>query len=127
MDTPDKAKIINIVRMVGTEFEEVKHEDLEDWIELQAPVISKKKFGADYDLAVALLVCHALKMAGNGDTSLGTIAGTGRLASVSEGGESISFATTTAGTSGDAEYQLTSYGLQFIAIRNRHIIPIMIR
>ena len=116
--------------MVGTEFKAMPDEDISFWIGLQAPVISQKKFGADYNLAVALLVCHAMKMAGNGDSSLGTIANTGRLASVSEGGVSISFATSTAGTTGttgDAEYQLTSYGLQFISIRNRHIVPIMIR
>ena len=41
-----------------------------------------------------------MKMAGNGDNSLGTISDTGRLASVSEGGVSISFATSTAGTAG---------------------------
>ena len=94
---------------------------------LQKPVISPKKFGSEYNLAVALLACHAMKMAGHGDTSMGSLASTGRIASISEGGESISFATTTAGTSGDAEYQLTSYGMQFISIRQRHIIPIMIR
>lgn len=124
MDSPDVTAITKIVKKVGTEFKSASDEDM---IDLQAPVISKKKFGADYNLAVALLVCHAMKMAGNGDSSLGTIANTGRLASVSEGGVSISFATSTAGTTGDAEYQLTSYGLQFISIRNRHIVPIMIR
>lgn len=113
--------------MVGAEFKEVSDDDIGFWIELQAPVISRKKFGTDYNLALALLVCHAMKMAGNGDNSLGTISDTGRLASVSEGGVSISFATSTAGTAGDAAYQLTSYGLQFIEIRNRHIVPIMIR
>ena len=120
MDAPDIAAITKIVKMVGTEFKAMSDEDISFWIGLQ-------KFGADYNLAVALLVCHAMKMAGNGDSSLGTIANTGRLASVSEGGVSISFATSTAGTTGDAEYQLTSYGLQFISIRNRHIVPIMIR
>ena len=124
MDAPDIAAITKIVKMVGTEFKAMPDEDISFWIGLQAPVISQKKFGADYNLAVALLVCHAMKMAGS---SLGTIANTGRLASVSEGGVSISFATSTAGTTGDAEYQLTSYGLQFISIRNRHIVPIMIR
>ena len=113
--------------MVGAEFKEASDDDIKFWIELQAPVISRKKFGADYNLALALLTCHAMKMAGSGDNSLGTIANTGRLASVSEGGVSISFATSTAGTTGDAAYQLTSYGLQFIEIRNRHIVPIMIR
>lgn len=127
MDSPDVTAIAKIVKKVGTEFKSASDEDISFWTDLQAPVVSKKKFGADYNLAVALLVCHAMKMAGNGDSSLGTIANTGRLASVSEGGVSISFATSTAGTTGDAEYQLTSYGLQFISIRNRHIMPIMIR
>lgn len=88
MDAPDIAAITKIVKMVGTEFKAMPDEDISFWIGLQAPVISQKKFGADYNLAVALLVCHAMKMAGNGDSSLGTIANTGRLASVSEGGVS---------------------------------------
>ena len=127
MDTVDVAAVTKIVKMVGAEFKEASDDDIGFWIELQAPVISRKKFGTDYNLALALLVCHAMKMAGNGDHSLGTISDTGRLASVSEGGVSISFATSTAGTPGDAVYQLTSYGLQFIEIRNRHIVPIKIR
>lgn len=91
MDAPDIAAITKIVKMVGTEFKAMPDEDISFWIGLQAPVISQKKFGADYNLAVALLVCHAMKMAGNGDSSLGTIANTGRLASVSEGGVSMSY------------------------------------
>ena len=125
MDAADVEAITKIVKTVGAEFKGASDEDIKFWIELQAPVISRKKFGADYNLALALLTCHAMKMAGSGDNSLGT--NTGRLASVSEGGVSISFATSTAGTAGDAAYQLTSYGLQFIEIRNRHIVPIMIR
>lgn len=83
MDFPDVTAITKIVKMVGTEFKSASDEDVSFWIGMQAPVISKKKFGADYNLAVALLVCHAMKMAGNGDSSLGTISNTGRLASVS--------------------------------------------
>lgn len=123
----DNAAAIEIVRMLGTEFKDMQDEVVSKWLDLQKTAISKKKFGKDYDLALALLACHAMKMAGNGDTSLGTIANTGRIASISEGGESISFASTTASASADAEYQLTAYGLQFISVRNRHIMPIMIR
>lgn len=126
MDFENEA-IVKIVKMVGTEFKDMDDDEIEAWVMLQKPVISPKKFGSEYNLAVALLACHAMKMAGHGDTSMGSLASTGRIASISEGGESISFATTTAGTSGDAEYQLTSYGMQFISIRQRHIIPIMIR
>lgn len=89
MDTVDVAAVTKIVKMVGAKFKEVSDNDIGFWIELQAPVISRKKFGTDYNLALALLVCHAMKMAGNGDNSLGTISDTGRLASVSEGGVSI--------------------------------------
>lgn len=125
MDTDEK--ILRIVRMTGPEFSDVSDEDVRFWIDLQKNAVSEKKFRADYPLAVALLACHSMKMAGNGETSLGKIADTGRLASVSEGGTSVSFATTTGNASGDAELQLTSYGIQFITIRNRHIISIMIR
>ena len=120
-------KILRIVKMVGSEFSGMSDEDIQFWIDLQKNAASEKKFGDDYPLAVALLACHAMKMAGNGESSLGKIADTGRLASVSEGGTSVSFATTTGSTSGDAEFQLTSYGLQFITVRSRHIIPITIR
>ena len=126
MDSTDE-KILKIVKKVGSEFSDMSDEDIQFWIDLQKNAVSEKKFGADYPYAVALLTCHAMKMAGNGEDSLGKIADTGRLASVSEGGTSISFATTTAGTSGDSEFQLTSYGVQFITVRNRHIIPITIR
>lgn len=125
--TPTDEKIIEILKRVGAEFLDLSDTDLLFWVELQKAAVSEKKFGADYPLAVALLACHAMKMAGNGDSSLGKISDTGRLASVSEGGVSISFASSTASASGDAELQLTSYGLQFIAIRSRHIIPITIR
>ena len=125
--TPTDEKILDILKRIGAEFSGLSDADLLFWVGLQKAAVSEKKFGSDYPLAVALLACHAMKMAGNGDTSLGKISDTGRLASVSEGGVSISFASSTASASGDAEFRLTSYGLQFIAIRSRHIIPITIR
>ena len=60
MDTVDVAAVTKIVKMVGAEFKEVSDDDIGFWIELQAPVISRKKFGTDYNLALALLVCHAM-------------------------------------------------------------------
>ena len=52
MDTVDVAAVTKIVKMVGAEFKEVSDDDIGFWIELQAPVISRKKFGklfADLD------------------------------------------------------------------------------
>ena len=54
MDAVDVEAITKIVKMVGAEFKGASDEDIKFWVELQAPVISRKKFGADYNLALAL-------------------------------------------------------------------------
>ena len=118
---------ISIVRKIGTEFADVKDEELKQWQEICAPAISAAKFGKEYNLALALLICHSMKLAGLGNPSLGSIADTARFASVSEGSTSISFASTTADAGADSEYRLTSYGLQFLTVRSRHCISINIR
>ena len=119
-----------IVRMVGTEFTGVDDATLDCWSMLCAPMISAKKFGADYNHALALLICHRMKVAGLGKDSLGGLGDTMRLASISEGGESVSFAanSATAGSSDpDAEYRLTSYGVQFLSLRSIHCMSITMR
>lgn len=117
---------IEIVRLTAEEFKDVSDETLEKWLEIVRPMVNKKKFGKLYEQALACLVCHKLKMAGNGSTEFGSITDIGRVSSVSEGGTSVSFATTTAGDTRDAEYKLTSYGVQYIALRNRCVVPIAI-
>lgn len=92
----EQQDVISIVRKIGTEFADVKDEELKQWQEICAPAISAAKFGKEYNLALALLICHSMKLAGLGNTSLGSIADTARFASVSEGSTSISFASTTA-------------------------------
>lgn len=123
----EQQDVISIVRKIGTEFADVKDEELKQWQEICAPAISAAKFGKEYNLVLALLICHSMKLAGLGNTSLGSIADTARLASVSEGSTSISFASTTADAGADSEYRLTSYGLQFLTVRSRHCISINIR
>ena len=60
MDAADVEAITKIVKTVGAEFKGASDEDIKFWIELQAPVISRKKFGADYNLALALLTWVAV-------------------------------------------------------------------
>ena len=102
---------ISIVRKIGTEFADVKDEELKQWQEICAPAISAAKFGKEYNLALALLICHSMKLAGLGNTSLGSIADTARFARLLR----------------RSEYRLTSYGLQFLTVRSRHCISINIR
>lgn len=113
-------------RLIANEFKEVPDDDIEDFIELVKPLISEKKFGNTYTMALALLTAHKLKMAGYGDISTGRVDDALRVSSYSEGEVSISYSVSQSGNiSVDSEYTLTTYGLQFLGIRRSKIIPII--
>ena len=119
---------IEIIRMIGTEFAPVAEADLERWIEMVRPMVSKKQFGKLYEQAIAYLVCHKLKMAGHGENPLGELGAIGigfAVGSVSEGGSSVSFgANQSSNLAADAELGLTVYGVQFLQLRRMVIVPI---
>ena len=121
---------LEIVRMVGSEFSTVKDGEIEAWIDLLSPMISKKRFGKFYELALAYLVCHKLKTNGAGESALGAlgkISSSFGIGSVSDGGTSISFNSSAANTmDADAEYAMTSYGIQFLNLRKLCVVPITI-
>ena len=70
---------------------------------------------------------HKLKMSGYGENSFsGKIADSLRVSGYSEGETSISFSTgQSANLQVDAEYALTTYGLEFLTLRRNAIIPII--
>jgi hypothetical protein len=117
---------IQIVRLVAPEFSTVADADLTGWIELTAPMVSRKRFARLYEQALALLTCHRMKMSGLGtDNGTGTVADSMRVASYSEGDRSVSFNTSQqVNILSDAELALTTYGLQYLSIRRGVIIPI---
>ena len=119
------SKTLQIVRLVATEFENLSDETIEMWIDLTAPLISKKVFGKLYEQALALLTAHRLKMSGYGDSTFGTVGDTLRVGSYSEGETSIGF-TVNQGTNlmVDAELALTPYGLEYLSLRRLVVIPI---
>ena len=119
---------IEIIRLVAPEFSEVDDAVISKWVEIVKPMVSQKQFGDLYEQAMAYLVCHKLKMAGNGVTPLGDLGTIGigfSIGSVSEGGTSVSFgAGQSSNLATDAELTLTAYGLQFLSLRRLVIIPI---
>ncbi len=117
---------LEIFRAVATEFSELSDATVEMWIELTAPLISEKRFGKLYRQALALLTAHRLKLSGAGDRSTGSVDDSLRVASYSEGGVSISYsANGQTMMQVDGEYTLTVYGLQYLEIRRKVIIPII--
>ena len=121
-------KAIEIIRLIGTEFATVSEENLETWIEVVRPMVSRKQFGDLYEQGIAYLVCHKLKMAGHGESPLGDLGTIGigfAVGSVSEGGSSISFGANQASNlASDAELGLTAYGVQYLQLRRMVIVPI---
>jgi hypothetical protein len=130
-------KIAAILRTIAPEFKDKTDDDLRIWIELAEPYLSEGKYGKLYPQAIAYLTAH--KMSLNVPASAGTqgekidtsVKNTMNVASFTEGSTSISFnnsAVSGGAASGDAdaEYLLTAYGLQFLAIKKRCIVPVMI-
>ena len=119
---------IEIIRLVAPEFSEVDDTVISKWVEIVKPMVSRKQFGDLYEQAIAYLICHKLKMAGNGANPLGELGTIGigfSIGSVSEGGTSVSFgAGQSSNLATDAELTLTAYGLQFLSLRRLVIIPI---
>ena len=117
---------LEIFRMVAPEFAQVQDATVLNWIELAVPMISAKRFGKLYQQALALLTAHKMKLSGLGDTSTGSVDDGLRVSSYSEGGVSISYSTS--GQSAmqvDGELALTVYGLQYLELRRKVIIPII--
>ncbi|MDR2359671.1 MAG: DUF4054 domain-containing protein [Oscillospiraceae bacterium] len=127
---------LEIFRLVAAEFAAVSDETVNVWLELTAPIVSRKRFGRVYNQALALLTAHRMKTAEL--VSAGQAGGEGALseleaykaagvASYTSGGESVSFgsAALSGVVSPDADYAQTAYGTQYVALRNLYVIPII--
>lgn len=130
-------KVISILNVIAPEYKDMPEEDLRAWVELSEPYASEKRFGKFYHQALAYLTAHKLslnvpvKKEGEEGRISTSVKDTMNVASFTEGGTSISFnnpSTSSGGSSSsaDAEYMLTSYGLQYLDICKRCIVPIVI-
>lgn len=116
------------VRMIAPEFKETDSETLGKWTELVSPLVSRKAFSKSYNMALALLCCHKMKMNGLGaESEMGSIADMMSVSSYSEGSVSIGFSTSQSNNLlSDAELALTVYGLQFLQLRKSMVIGVTI-
>ena len=125
---------LKILRLLAAEFSEVDDETVQTWIDLTVPLVSRKKFGNVYEQALALLTAHRMYIAGVGEKSddmtlnLGNIAAgkIRHISSYSEGNVSVSFNHEQGdlNTDSDAYYGLSKYGVDFLNLRDKHIMPI---
>jgi len=123
----DVDKIISYIRMLAPEFSGVDDDTIKEYIEFVAPLIGRRVFGSLWTRAMALLICHKMKMAGLGDNTYGSLSESSRIASVSEGDSSVSFnAAQTPTNQQDAEYLMTIYGMQYVTLKYKRVMSIHI-
>lgn len=129
-DRQSVSSVLKVFRLVAAEFSTVQDDTVEGWLELTAPMVSRKRFGKLYSQALALLAAHRMKLSGSYDAagengpSIGSLADTLRVASYTEGSTSVSFNSSVSLASNDAELTLTGYGTQYLTLRNMVIMPI---
>lgn len=130
---------LEIFRIIAPEFRDIPDDPIIDadghvetagvstYIELYKDQLSERRFGKTYQKALAYLTAHKMKMNGLGEQNgLGNISDSLRISSVSEGGTSVSFSTNpTSNTQVDAEYGLTSYGMEYLTLRRNCIVSIL--
>ena len=131
----DYAPILKIFRIVATEFNALTDDVVTAWIELTAPLVSKRRFMNLWTQALALLTAHRMKMANagvaEGGDPLQDVSGIGvgnlmRVANYSEGEVSLGFNTNVLQyTETNAELALTPYGIQYLSLRRMRIVPIV--
>lgn len=130
---PPPHPAVKVFRVLAAEFSAVDDGTVSSWLELTEPLVSKKRFGKLYDQALSLLAAHRMKVSGAFDEAageeggvLGSVAGSLRVASYSEGETSISFRNSTSAVSEESsELSLTAYGTQYMTLMRRVIVPIM--
>lgn len=118
---------LTLLRTIAPEFSEVSDELIRIWIELTEQLMNKEAFGAQYPQALAYLTAHRMKIAGLGaEGAFGNIADRAGVVSYTEGATSVSFGNNTGVTGAEASLSLTTYGLEYLRLRQT-IIPIMVR
>lgn len=129
MTQEEKDKVTRLAENIGREFHDDPNalEFMSTLIDVTEPMVSRRRFGSQFYMAAALLVCHQLKMFGYGDNSfVGTVANTLQASSYSEGETAFSSGASQATSKDpDGEYALTVYGLRFLNLRRTLIIPII--
>lgn len=126
----DDSKALDILRTIAPEFKAVSDDEVQKFLDLCVPLVSKTRFGKLYDQAVALLAAHRMKLAGLGVSVIGGssdkegAAAGFQLASVAEASVNVSFNTANINTGTDSWYALTPYGMEFLNLRRLLIMPI---
>ena len=114
--------VADVIKDIAPEFINEAPARIARFIDYAILQVSEVAFAERYELAVAYLTCHMLSLANRNDDE-GTSGNPGVITQKKEGDLSLSFANPSGLNSGkDGTLLLTSYGIEFLRIRDICII-----
>ena len=121
--------VLSIFRLIAPEFKDVADDIVKQWIALTVPLVSRRRFRAVYDQALALRSAHRMEMSNKGLNAAKVEALLGGLSNVSsykQGQRSVSFDTSASDFSGEEDdLTLTKYGVQYLTLQREKVMPIV--
>ena len=127
----ENTSVLSKFRILAPKFKAVADDIVNAWIELTAPLVGQRRFGNLHGQALALLTAHRMELAGIGKAEgdldgIGGIVDIRHIASYKEGQTSVTF-NHDLGEAGsaDAELGLTEYGMQFLSLRRKRVVPLV--
>ena len=108
---------------IAPEFNSVEPARIATAIELAECQVSESIFKCDYALAAANLTAHMLSLAGR-NTNEGANGQAGNVTQKKEGDLQLNYALLGTISSGDGVLATTAYGIEFIRLRNMHVITV---
>lgn len=123
---------LELFRKIAPELDTLDDEEVNDVLCFIGDIVSKKQFGKVYDRAVALLTAHQLTLQNiirndeNGGAATSITAGA--VTSEREGDLQRSYGgVSSSSNAADDLLKKTVYGLQYLALRDLFIVPVMTR
>lgn len=115
---------IDILKEIAPEYAGEDPARLNTFITLAENQISQNIFNVDYDLAVAYLAAHMLALSSR--NTIGNDSGgdglAGNITAKKEGDLSLNYALPAALSTKDGALATTSYGIEFMRLRDMHVI-----
>lgn len=121
---------LEVFRLIAPEFSAIPDDTVNTALEFVSNELSESKFGSDYTKTHAYLAAHFLAwqaLISSGGSTSGAATG-GKVISEKEGDLSRSYSdSSSSSTSYTDNLERTAYGLEYIRLRRKHIVPILTR
>jgi len=113
--------VLDVLKEIAPEYATIDPARLNTFIGFAENQVSEIVFGLDHELAVAYLAAHMLALSTR-NTNIGIDGQVGNVTSKKEGDLALGYALPSALANKDGTLLTTSYGIEFMRLRDMHVI-----